>query len=63
LGGGVYSIDGDGIPDRTYRILFSDEPQGSNWQTLGPAPADPFGIFQFNDTNGLPQRFYRSVYP
>jgi MBG domain (YGX type)/Bacterial Ig domain len=63
LGGGSYAILGDGIPDRTYRIQFSDEPQGTNWQTLGTAPADPYGIFQFSDTNGSPQRFYRSVYP
>ena len=63
LGGGSYAILGDGIPDRTYRIQFSDEPLGTNWQTLGTAPADPYGIFQFNDTNGSPQRFYQSVYP
>ena len=63
LGSGSYALLGDGIPDRTYRIQFSDEPQGTNWQTLGTAPADPYGIFQFNDINGSPQRFYRSVYP
>ena len=63
LGNGAYAIRGDGIPDRTYRIQFSDEPLGTNWQTLGTAAADSYGIFQFNDTNGSPQRFYRSVYP
>jgi hypothetical protein len=63
LGGGVFSILGDGIPDRTYRIQSADSARSTNWQTLGPAAADPYGIFQLNDTNGSPQRFYRSVYP
>jgi MBG domain (YGX type)/Bacterial Ig domain/Bacterial Ig-like domain (group 3) len=63
LGSGVFSILGDGIPDRTYRIQSADAAESTNWQTLGTAPADPYGIFQFNDTNGSPQRFYRSVYP
>jgi hypothetical protein len=63
LGGGSYLVRGDGIPDRTYRIQFVDEAQSTNWQTLGTAAADPYGIFQFSDTNGSPQRFYRSMYP
>jgi hypothetical protein len=63
LGGGSYLVRGDGIPGRTYRIQFVDEAQSTNWQTLGTAAADPYGIFQFSDTNGSPQRFYRSMYP
>ena len=63
LGSGVYAIRGDGIADRTYRIQFTDNAQHTNWQTLGTAPADTFGVFQIIDTNGVPQRFYRSVYP
>jgi hypothetical protein len=63
LGGGVFSVLGDGIPDRTYRIQSADAAETTNWQTLGTAPADPYGIFHFNDTNGLPLRFYRSLYP
>ena len=63
LGGGVFSILGDGIAERTYRIQSSEAAESTNWQTLGPALADPYGIFQFNDTNGSQQRFYRSVYP
>jgi hypothetical protein len=63
LGNGLYAIRGDGIPDRTYRIQFAENVQPTNWATLGPAPADPSGVFQFVDTNGGPQRFYRSVYP
>ena len=62
-GNGWYSIRGSGIPDRTYSIQSADAAKSTNWQTLGPALADPYGIFQFNDTNGSPQRFYRSVYP
>jgi hypothetical protein len=60
---GSYQVWGDGIPGRTYRIQFSDEVQSTNWETLGTAAADPYGIFQFSDTNGSPQRFYRSMYP
>jgi hypothetical protein len=60
---GSYQVWGDGIPGRTYRIQFVDEAQSTNWQTLGTAAADPYGIFQFSDTNGSPQRFYRSMYP
>jgi hypothetical protein len=63
LGGGVFSILGDGIPDRTYRIQSADAAVTTNWQTLGTAPADPYGLFHFYDTNGLPLRFYRSLYP
>ena len=63
LDNGSYVIRGDGIPDRTYWIEFAEDPQQSNWLPLGTATADPFGIFLFGDTNGTPQRFYRSVYP
>ena len=63
LGGGVYAIRGDGIPGRTYRIQFSDAPDQTNWQALGTATADTFGIFQFTDSTGSAQRYYRSVYP
>ena len=63
LGNGSYAVRGDGIPGRSYRIQFADNAQPTNWLTLGPATADAYGIFQFNDTNGSPQRFYRSVYP
>ena len=63
LGNGVYAIRGDGIPGRTYRIQFSDAVDQTNWQALGSATADQFGMFQYTDSNGSPQRFYRSVYP
>jgi hypothetical protein len=63
LGNGVYTVLGDGIPDRTYRIQYAENAQPTNWATLGTASADPFGVFQIIDTNGVPQRYYRSVYP
>jgi subtilisin-like proprotein convertase family protein len=62
LGNGSYAVRGDGIPGRTYRIQWADSVGNTNWQTLGTAATDPYGIFQFNDTNGSPQRFYRSLY-
>jgi hypothetical protein len=63
LGNGVFAIRGDGIPGRTYHIQFADAPNQTNWQALGTATADPYGVFQFTDLSGSPQRFYRSVYP
>jgi hypothetical protein len=63
LGDGRFSIRGDGIPSREYRLQFADDAQGTDWQPLGEAMADLNGIFQFIDLSGSPQRFYRSVYP
>jgi hypothetical protein len=62
IGANLYSIHGDGIPGRTYRIQYSDTPD-FNWQELGSATADSFGVFQLNDAAGSSQRFYRSAYP
>ena len=56
-------IRGDGIPDRAYRIQYAYPPQSTNWQTLGTATADQFGIFELTDATDTPQRYYRSVYP
>ena len=63
LSNGQYVIRGDGIPDRAYRIQYVEQSQSTDWQTLGTAAADPYGIFEFSDINGSSQRFYRSVYP
>jgi hypothetical protein len=63
-GSGMYLVRGDGIPARVYRLEYADEvPPVTNWQVLGSALADPFGVFQWWDTNGTAQRFYRSVNP
>ncbi len=58
-GKGPYMILGDGIPARTYQIQFTDSMEMTNWLTLGSALADPYGLFQFFDPSGAPQRFYR----
>jgi hypothetical protein len=63
LGNGPYLILGNGIPGLTYRMEFADNAQGTNWQDLGAVTANSFGVFQFIDTSGTPQRFYRSAYP
>jgi len=63
LSNGVYVIRGDGIPGRAYRIQYADQPQSTNWQTLGTETADPFGIFQLTDAAGTPHRYYRSINP
>jgi hypothetical protein len=63
LGAGLYGLSGEGLPNRTYEIQYADDLQPTNWQTLGTATANASGVFQFIDTNGVPQRFYRSLYP
>lgn len=63
LSNGTYTIGGDSPPGRANRIQFLEDLEITNWQTLGTATANASGVFQFIDTNGVPQRFYRSVYP
>ena len=63
LGNGSYAVRGDGIPGRSYRIQFADTAPPTNWLALGTNSADAYGIFQYIDSNGSSQRFYRSVYP
>jgi hypothetical protein len=65
LGDGSFRIRGDGIPDRIYRIQFTEDVDAPNWQTLGSATANEVGQFELMDTPpvGSPQRFYRSIYP
>jgi len=63
LSNGLYVIRGDGIPGRVYRMQYADQPQNTNWQTLGTVTADQFGIFEITDAAGTPQRYYRSIYP
>jgi hypothetical protein len=62
LSNGVYSIRGDGIPGRAYRIQWSANP-GPVWQDLGSSIADTNGIFGLIDSGVSTQRYYRSVYP
>jgi hypothetical protein len=62
-GNGSHVIHGDGIPGRTYTIQYADGVPHDNWQTLGTATADSVGQFEFTDTSGSSQRYYRSVGP
>jgi hypothetical protein len=62
LSNGVYAIRGDGIPGRSYRIQWSDNP-GPVWQDLGCSIADTNGIFGLIDSGVSTMRYYRSVYP
>ncbi len=52
-----------GIPWRTYTIQSSDDPNGTNWVTLGTATADSWGRFEYDDTlpPGTQPRYYRSL--
>ena len=63
LGSAGYAISGYSIPGQSNRMLFAPDLSGTTWQALGTATANPYGIFQFIDTNIAAQRFYRSVYP
>jgi hypothetical protein len=63
LGGGSFSILGDDILGRTYQIQFVEDVRVTNWQTLGTATANPSGTFQFVDSIGSTQRFYRTLFP
>jgi hypothetical protein len=64
-GDGSYLIRFDGIPGLTYRIEWNSNVADPEWQALGSATANSFGVFQFIDTPpiGSPQRYYRSVFP
>lgn len=64
-GDGSYLIRFDGIPGFTYRIEWNSNVDDPQWQALGSATANAFGVFQFIDTPpiGSPQRYYRSVFP
>jgi hypothetical protein len=64
LGDGSLSIGGHGVPNRTYRLQYTDALSPANWQDLpgGSATGDTNGAFSFTDT-GTPggTLFYRSV--
>jgi len=65
LGNGSFLIRFDAIPDKTYRIEYTEDMNTPDWQTLGSGTADEVGILEYLDTppGGTPRRFYRSVYP
>jgi len=65
LGDGSFGIRFDGVPDVTYRIEFSEDPNSTNWQSLGSRTADETGMFEIIDrpAAGSPMRVYRSASP
>jgi len=64
-GDGTVRLTFDGIPGYTYRLEYTDDLSNPNWQTLGTATADGFGVCQFVDGSltNTPTRFYRAVWP
>ena len=65
LGNGSFRVRFSGIPNRTYRIQFTESLTTPNWQTLATRTSDSLGAFEYVDTPplGSPPRFYRSAYP
>jgi hypothetical protein len=63
LNNGSYSISGQDVLSRTYHIRFVPNLQSTNWQTLGTTVSNAPGTFQFIDSAGSTQRFYRTVFP
>ena len=65
LGNGSYLINGNGIPDYTYRLQHSPTINPANWQDIPGASvtADSTGAFQYTDTPSGGMGFYRTVYP
>jgi len=65
LGNGSYLINGNGIPDYTYRLQHSPTINPANWQDIPGASvtAGSTGAFQYTDTPSGGMGFYRTVYP
>jgi hypothetical protein len=63
LGNGSNLISGEEVLGRAYRIQFVPEANATNWQTLGTTVSNASGTFQFIDSIGSTQRFYRTLFP
>lgn len=63
LGGNSYRVSLSGIPNKTYRLQFSDGLTPADWQPLTTITTDAFGYGEYLDTTGAAQRYYRSVHP
>ncbi len=61
--GNTYRVDGNGVPNRLYRVQFADDLTAPDWQALSSVTADADGRFETVDVAGTPRRFYRAVYP
>jgi hypothetical protein len=65
LGDGSFRIRFQGVPERTYRVEYTESLTAPNWRTLGMPTAGANGSFEIIDRPiaGSPARFYRWVYP
>lgn len=66
LGNGSFRVRGAGVPGYSYHIQFATELANPVWEPLGgPVTADEFGAIEAVDTpgTGVPQRYYRAVWP
>jgi hypothetical protein len=65
LGGGSFRVRFQGVPERTYRIEYTESLTTPDWRTLSTGTAGANGLVEIVDrpTAGSPARFYRSVYP
>ena len=62
---GSFRLRFQGLPERTYRIEYTESLTEPNWTTLGIRTAGVNSAFEIIDrpVAGSPARFYRSVYP
>jgi hypothetical protein len=60
---GQVAIMGAEAFGRSYRLQFLSDLNSTNWQTLDTAISNSPAWFQFMDSTGSPQRFYRTVFP
>ena len=62
---GSFRLRFQGLPERTYRIEYTESLTEPNWTTLGIRTAGANSAFEIIDrpVAGSPARFYRSVYP
>ena len=62
---GAFTLQFNGVPGTAYKIQHSESLNPPNWQTLGSSTAGESGLVRFTNAPpvGMPQRFYRTVWP
>jgi hypothetical protein len=65
LGDGSFRVRFQGVPERTYRIEYTESLTAPDWRTLGIVTVGANSSFEIIDRPlaGSAARFYRSVYP
>ncbi len=63
LGGGSYKLHLDGVPNVRYRLQYTISLSTPSWIDLTSGFTDESGTFEYTDSSGAPQRYYRSVSP